>query len=140
MASRRPPAVGATPTLALLSQFAIEIGGGLLVGALLLFAFLRFAFTIEEDPPEAIGEATGGAEVDRALEAEPSIKASVLSLALALRSAHTAGRRKDLHHPLNALALIYEGMLDSGPQGMLDMTEYCNAVGAHPPKTGLGPA
>ena len=114
----------------MLSQFAIEIGGGLLVGALLLFAFLRFAFTIEEDPPEAIGEATGSAEVDRALEAEPSIKASVLSLALALRSAHTAGRRKDLHHPLNALALIYEGMLD--------MTEYCNAVGAHPPTLASG--
>ena len=27
-----------------------------------------------------------------------------------------------------------------GPQGMLDMTEYCNAVGAHPPNTGLGHA
>ena len=58
--------------------------------------------------------------------------------ALALRSAHTAGRRKDLHDPLNALALIYEGMLDSGPQGMLDMTEYCNAVGAHPPTLASG--
>ena len=121
----------------MLSQFAIEIGGGLLIGAILLFAFMRFAFTIEEDPPEATGEATGSAEVDRALEAEPSIKASVLALALALRSAHTDGRRKDLHDPLNALSLIYEGMLDSGPQGMLDMTEYCNAVGARPPNTGL---
>ena len=122
----------------MLYQFAIEIGGGLLIGAILLFAFMRFAFTIEEDPPEATGEATGSAEVDRALEAEPSIKASVLALALALRSAHTDGRRKDLHDPLNALALIYEGMLDSGPQGMLDMTEYCNAVGAHPPTLASG--
>ena len=120
----------------MLYQFAIEIGGGLLIGAILLFAFMRFAFTIEEDPPEATGEAS--TDVDRAPEADPSIKASVLALALALRSAHTDGRRKDLHDPLNALALIYEGMLDSGPQGMLDMTEYCNAVGAHPPTLASG--
>jgi len=129
----------------MISQFAIELGGGLLIGAVMLFAFLRFAFTIEEDPPEAT---EGEAEVARALMAEArrarakvdgapeaelsatgsSVKASVLEQALALRSAHTAGRREDLYDPLTQLSLMYEGMLDSGHQGMLDITEYCNAI------------
>ena len=123
----------------------------MLIGAVMLFAFLRFAFTIEEDPPEATAEVAkalmaevrrarakvdGAAEVDGV--AEPSIKASVLEQALALRSAHTAGRREDLHDPLTQLSLMYEGMLDGGHQGMLDMTEYCNAVGAHPPTPASG--
>jgi hypothetical protein len=126
---------------AMISQFAIELGGGLLIGAVLLFAFLRFAFTIEEDLPEASeAEARRArAKVDGAPEAEFSaagrsmIKASVLEQALALRSAHTAGLREDLHDPLTQLSLMYEGMLDSGHQGKLDLTEYCNAVGAHTP-------
>ena len=147
--------VGCSLATAMISQFAIELGGGLLIGAVMLFAFLKFAFTIEEDPPEAT---EGEAEVARALMAEarrarakvdgapeaalsaagPSIKASVLEQALALRSAHTAGRREDLHDPLTQLSLMYEGMLDGGHQGMLDMTEYCNAVGAHPPTPASG--
>ena len=136
----------------MISQFAIELGGGLLIGAVMLFAFLRFAFTIEEDPPEATAEVAKAlmaearrarAKVDGAPEAAlsaagPSIKASVLEQALALRSAHTAGRREDVHDPLTQLSLMYEGMLDSGHQGMLDMTEYCNAVGAHPPTPAAG--
>ena len=139
----------------MISQFAIELGGGLLIGAVMLFAFLKFAFTIEEDPPEATeGEAEvakalmaearrARAKVDGAPEAElsaagSSVKASVLEQALALRSAHTAGRREDLYDPLTQLSLMYEGMLDSGHQGMLDITEYCNAVSAHTPTPASG--
>jgi len=147
---------GCSLATAMISQFAIELGGGLLIGAVMLFAFLKFAFTIEEDPPEAT---EGEAEVARALMAEArrarakvdgapeaelsatgsSVKASVLEQALALRSAHTAGRREDLYDPLTQLSLMYEGMLDSGHQGMLDITEYCNAVSAHPPTPASGP-
>ena len=130
----------------MLSQFATELGGGLLIGAVMLFAFLRFAFTIEEDTPEAIeGEMEvakaltearrAGAQVDRVAEAGTSaavqpVKALVLEQALALRSAHAAGRREDLHEHLTQLSRIYDRLSSGGHQGMLDLTLYCNAVRA----------
>ena len=44
--------------------------------------------------------------------------------------------RADINAP-KFMARVKEA-LDSGPQGMLDMTEYCNAVGAHPPTLASG--
>ena len=138
----------------LAAENAIEVGGALFVGAIMLCYFYLYAFhNVEEPstqpqavpppPPAAAAAATaytaaatatrptGSVAIKEAVaqsaERRQEVRVSVLQLATELQAAHGAGKRPEARAALAELLRIFREQSDAGHEGMLALTEYCNS-------------
>ena len=129
-------------------QMLREVGFAVVLGALLLALLWRLPTSkakpaaqprTEEctasaaDPQAAAGEKQR-VQIASALTEQRrlDVKARVLKLATELRSAHATDHVYDSSVVLDHLLSIYEELTSSGHEGLICLTEYCNAVSARP--------
>lgn len=139
----------------LATENAIETGGALFVGAIMLCYFYLYAFhnvdrpepeepqaapppppaaatavtayTVEATATRPTGRAAIMEAVAQSAERRKGVRLSVLQLATELQAAHAAGRRPESHAALAELLRIFHEQTDAGHEGMLALTEYCNS-------------